>query len=104
MRKLPENQERIFKVSICCNCRNASTCMYLRNCSQPILRCEEYEEFPRMSGKKPAESNVSMAKGNPSNEPEAETRYLGLCANCKHKDSCTFPRPAGGVWHCEEYE
>jgi len=28
----------------------------------------------------------------------------GLCVNCKHEATCTFARPEGGVWHCEEYE
>lgn len=28
----------------------------------------------------------------------------GLCANCKLRDVCNFPKPASGVWHCEEYE
>lgn len=27
----------------------------------------------------------------------------GLCATCVHNASCDFPRPAGGVWRCEEY-
>jgi hypothetical protein len=27
----------------------------------------------------------------------------GLCATCVHHATCDFPRPAGGVWRCEEY-
>lgn len=27
----------------------------------------------------------------------------GLCATCVHHATCEFPRPAGGVWRCEEY-
>lgn len=27
----------------------------------------------------------------------------GLCATCVHHATCDFPRPAGGIWRCEEY-
>jgi hypothetical protein len=28
----------------------------------------------------------------------------GLCRNCARLSDCTYPKPAGGVWHCDEYE
>ena len=27
----------------------------------------------------------------------------GLCATCDNRNTCTFPKPPGGVWHCEEF-
>lgn len=27
----------------------------------------------------------------------------GLCVNCANRQTCLFPKPEGGVWHCEEY-
>ena len=27
----------------------------------------------------------------------------GLCASCLHHSACEFPRPASGVWQCDEY-
>jgi hypothetical protein len=35
---------------------------------------------------------------------EEVSRYSGLCVNCEHRQSCTHPKPEGGVWHCENYE
>ncbi len=35
-------------------------------------------------------------------EPGRE-RAQGLCMNCDLRDTCAFPAPEGGVWHCEEY-
>jgi len=29
--------------------------------------------------------------------------FKGLCINCDNRFTCVLPRPAGGVWHCEEY-
>jgi hypothetical protein len=26
-----------------------------------------------------------------------------LCSNCEDRHTCIYPKPAGGVWHCEEY-
>lgn len=26
-----------------------------------------------------------------------------LCANCRNRDTCTYPKPEGGVWHCKDY-
>jgi hypothetical protein len=28
----------------------------------------------------------------------------GLCMNCAYRETCLYPKPEGGVWHCEEYE
>lgn len=42
----------------------------------------------------------------PTEKVDAENRRIGshgLCADCLNHDSCDFPRPAGGVWQCEEY-
>jgi hypothetical protein len=29
---------------------------------------------------------------------------LGLCSTCENSETCTFQKPEGGVWHCEEYK
>lgn len=36
-------------------------------------------------------------------EVDDAPRVRGLCATCIHEAHCDFPRPAGGVWRCEEY-
>jgi hypothetical protein len=30
--------------------------------------------------------------------------HRGLCINCDVRGTCTFPKPEGGVWFCEEYQ
>ena len=27
----------------------------------------------------------------------------GLCVNCDLRRDCTYPKPASGVWNCDEY-
>lgn len=33
-----------------------------------------------------------------------DRRFKGLCVNCAYRETCLYPKPEGGVWHCEEYE
>jgi len=28
----------------------------------------------------------------------------GLCRTCVRLSDCTYPKPEGGVWHCDEHE
>jgi hypothetical protein len=104
MRKISENPERILQGGLCATCRSASTCMYLRSSSQPILHCEEFEESHYKPIMKPMETTMSMSEKKPEANPERKSKHFGLCTNCKHRETCTFTRPEGGVWHCEEYE
>ncbi|MEI9476493.1 MAG: hypothetical protein WCO26_07950 [Deltaproteobacteria bacterium] len=30
-------------------------------------------------------------------------KHRGLCTICEDHGVCTYPKPEGGVWHCEEY-
>lgn len=34
----------------------------------------------------------------------APADFPGLCRNCARLTDCTYPKPEGGVWHCDEYE
>ncbi|MDO8632797.1 MAG: hypothetical protein Q7R41_20130 [Phycisphaerales bacterium] len=31
-------------------------------------------------------------------------QYPGLCVTCTKRDTCTFPKPEGGVFNCDEFE
>jgi hypothetical protein len=45
--------------------------------------------------------------GKPENGKEDRDdtpRFMGLCSICEIREACRFPKPEGGVWHCEEYE
>ena len=37
-------------------------------------------------------------------KPKVEREYTGLCSNCAHRETCTFPKAKGGVMFCDEYE
>ncbi len=68
------------------------------------------EEFDMRGGEAP--STISGADAlplgrlppAPISERDDCARYKGLCGNCDSRESCMYPKPEGGVWHCEEYQ
>jgi len=91
---------------ICAACKNAIYCVFLKNAESPIIQCEEFECFPPVTRKDSvagSSKNVADCSVTTLQEPET-TKYKGLCVNCKNRAECTFLKPEGGVWRCEEYE
>ena len=89
---------------LCGTCNNAPSCFFLAS-RGPALFCELFDNFvppaARTGGAEIAPSTVSSL-GDMSAE-EAASTYTGLCMNCENRRTCRHPKPAGGVWHCEEY-
>ena len=89
--------------SLCSTCAHAPECSLIKKGVAVVLNCEEFE---------PGEGTPEEADGgrSPSPDEAGSTRasdggnFLGLCANCAKRETCTFPKPEGGVWHCEEYQ
>lgn len=85
---------------LCATCNEAAHCAYAKNATSPILFCEMFDES------KPEEQvsvNTPPAQASPEGEKKPASLIKGLCVNCEHRDTCNFPKPEGGVWHCEEY-
>ena len=90
---------------LCMTCNNAPSCFH-RARRGPALFCETFDDYvPPVArpggGKASPSADASMALR--AAEENAST-YPGLCMNCDHRRTCGHPRPAGGVWHCENYE
>ncbi len=90
---------------LCMTCNNAPTCFH-RARRGPALFCELFDGHApsgeRITGDKatpPADSSSALRAAE-----EESDKYSGLCMNCRHRTTCTHPRPTGGVWHCEDYE
>ena len=97
--------EAIRSLGLCSTCKHAPTCAYPRDPKRPVFNCEEFEievgEPMKLSGR-----DVMSAGSCPGADLDGDdfARHKGLCGNCDNRESCTFPRPEGGVWHCEEYQ
>jgi hypothetical protein len=92
---------------LCRICIHEPYCTYKKNISRPVLQCEECECQESTSGKNVAGviSSFSPKLYNSAAKVERDTgKYSGLCENCEDRDVCVYPKPEGGVWHCEEYK
>jgi hypothetical protein len=85
---------------------HAETCTFPKPKDRPVLFCDEFE------GEVQRPATVVAAKPAPAEKVALESeaadvgtpQLKGLCRLCSKRATCVFPKPAGGVWHCEEYE
>lgn len=90
---------------LCETCIKAETCVYQRDPNRPVLQCEEFDGYEPKTMKKPdtnpLRSNVDQVES--SAQEKDSNMFVGLCSNCENRHTCVYPKPEGGVWHCEEY-
>ena len=94
--KVPKEQQ-----GICSTCNHLDGCSYRSRWKGPVMHCEEFDDWVPSVARvvSPRETEVAA-----SNLGDKEDVSVGLCVNCEHRLTCTFPKPDGGVWHCEEWE
>ena len=83
---------------VCAVCEHEPDCIYRTNCDAIVLQCAEFQMPPP----RPAQPPVSVRPRLSSNNGR-RPKFLGLCSNCDHRETCTYPKPEGGIWRCEEY-
>lgn len=67
----------------------------------------ETQTLPVISEVGPGNTRESKPSSAPSKVPAAVDQpriHQGLCVNCDVRETCTFSKPEGGVWYCEEYQ
>jgi hypothetical protein len=88
---------------LCSTCNYRSDCVRRKHHNQPVLYCEEFDDYQR-SHRKPASG---FGEYEPKEMTDLSTlssaRTMGLCAFCESRETCTLPKTEGGIWHCEEY-
>jgi hypothetical protein len=84
-------------VGLCRDCLRAEQCTFPRDPFRPVWSCDEFLGAGRAL---PCpERSLPASVGEPPGET-AEVK--GLCRGCANRPTCTYPKPAGGVWHCDE--
>lgn len=85
---------------LCTTCVNEPVCTFPRSVDRPVMTCEEFdgvvEVKPRLAVESPRLSE-RFAVAN-------REWFPGLCTTCEKRETCTFPKPEGGVFNCEEFE
>ncbi len=109
--EIPMSESRKY-LGLCSTCKHSSICTYPRDPNRPVSYCCENEGYEECEG---SVSLGLLTSGNIFRRPfdsvdtslnvERDSRIdQGLCKNCANHENCTFPRPEGGVWHCDEYQ
>jgi len=108
----PKNKkmENLFEVKreasgLCSCCNSYKTCTYTIDPERPILQCEEFDGIvPPFLHRVPRGKIVpAVPEMTPDPSMSDLNSYRGLCSLCEDRTTCTYPKPEGGVWHCEEY-
>jgi hypothetical protein len=89
---------RMAFTGLCTTCVNEPSCTFPRKTGVPVMHCLEF------NGETLDETRTPR-RARPSSTPMVDPprREPGLCFWCENKPTCTFPKPAGGVWSCEEF-
>ena len=99
MHRNGQTSRRPHYLGICSTCVHAPACAFRIYGGQPVWHCSEFE-FPEEPDPPAHESpRESVPEVQPGDRPVPP----GLCVNCEEREFCRLPRPASGVWHCEEY-
>lgn len=87
---------RVEYRGLCATCTLSESCTFPRNVEKPVMHCDEFigYEMPK----------TTVAPRTVASNDEERIEIKGLCKNCENYATCTFPKPASGVWRCEEYE
>ena len=87
---------------LCTTCEHAPYCTYPRDPARPVQQCEEFDDGTEVRFE--AAGRIEVQRVRRAVEPEGQgSPFWGLCTNCDLRETCTYPRSQGGVWHCEEY-
>jgi hypothetical protein len=91
---------------LCSTCIHSAGCAYRARSNEPVVCCEEFSDSVRSALPERVEQPalVQDALGAARRDALASEQFKGLCMNCRHRDTCAFPKAGGGVWHCEVYE
>ncbi|NIO55914.1 MAG: hypothetical protein GTN72_07165 [Candidatus Latescibacteria bacterium] len=91
---------------LCSTCNNAHTCFYRKRRGFDALFCEMFDDYvpDGKAGTRVAGVVIPTAWTEAEGERSAAEPLKGLCVNCENRDACMFPKPEGGIWHCEEYK
>lgn len=95
---------------LCLTCVYKGECTYIKDTNRPVMQCCEFKGINEVQEQKlicrqrGEGETVSDISTSTLAKQEPESKLKGLCKICSLRNECTFPKPAGGVWHCEEYE
>ncbi|NLW85139.1 MAG: hypothetical protein GXY41_12165 [Phycisphaerae bacterium] len=95
-------QHQASTISLCSSCLHKTTCTFPNDRQTPAFFCEEFEIDPGPILKKAGIETSAQTALAESTDDDSDS-FIGLCGNCDNRKTCGYPKPEGGIWHCEEY-
>ncbi|MBU0718925.1 MAG: hypothetical protein KJ749_11805 [Planctomycetes bacterium] len=91
---------------LCITCVHSPTCAFPRCKDRPVLACEEFDDggTPAAGTARTARPLVPEPPVQASDVGQGPPGYPGLCATCNNRETCRYPKPEGGIWHCEDFD
>ncbi len=85
---------------LCVTCKHTEHCDFPRREGHAVLTCDEFE------GDSVVRRHALVPRPAMTERAALANRewYPGLCTTCTRLPTCTFPKPEGGVWNCDEFE
>jgi len=89
---------------LCATCDNRIGCDFPRTVTR-VLNCEELDYPPSAPGPRNTDRSpvIRPVLTACSIMEDGGDKLVGLCRTCEHRFDCQFPKPADGVWNCDEF-
>jgi hypothetical protein len=99
------NIQNVESSGICSCCKGVLTCTYTKNPCRPTWECDDFDGYEPSRASTVVKDILTTTDPEPGFDIEEKDsgKHKGLCGICEDRDICTFTKPEGGVWHCEEY-
>lgn len=85
---------------LCTTCVNEPVCTFPRSVDYPVTSCDEFEGGVEVKPLRSLEGSRLTERFAVANREW----FPGLCMTCEKRETCTFPKPEGGVFNCDEFE
>lgn len=87
---------------LCRTCVKAVECTFPRDPIRPVRSCDEFEgaDAPHSDNTPRIVATSVFPLGDRPQKGASEVK--GLCVQCARRHTCAYPKPVGGVWHCDE--
>lgn len=98
----PAERAKLRIGGLCLDCMAEETCTFPRDPSRPVWSCEEFNGAGPNPARRGALTEEAPALSMGVEGMISGTEPRGLCKECVNRQTCQYPKPPGGVWHCEE--
>lgn len=96
-------ENKYERYDLCTTCNYSEDCRHRKKNGVLVIYCEEFDDYVPLQNEIPINYETKKTRELKTKRPKGK-KYLGLCQNCDTLETCTYKKPEGGVWHCEDYQ